>query len=297
MIGSRARTLQPDLGAPCRRTDADLRGLHLFEASRSSERLSRTVSTAVGSANLIRVHSLLAFAGYGTGRSGSARDANKPSCSPVLQRRDLITRCGKGDGMTVRCGTIHGRPRDRQSPKHRPCVRAGDEWCRIALTRLSCETRHKLDQLTVRRLSCCENRRSSPQGKKSCWDWLVLLQRRWWGWGPSSVPRQSSAGRLDSLGVSRLKLNGSRQTLQTGRQSSPTKAERQPSSQKQDWSWISSRSAMSITLDRRGEQVQGRDGRQDLDCFSGTATAYAEVCMQVCPAGTRVSCQPDCLSN
>lgn len=35
-IGSRARTLQPDLGAPCRRTDADLRGLHLFEASRSS---------------------------------------------------------------------------------------------------------------------------------------------------------------------------------------------------------------------------------------------------------------------
>lgn len=32
-------------------------------------------------------------------------------------------------------------------------------------------------------------------------------------------------------------------------------------------------------------------GRKDLDCFSGTATAYAEMYMQVCPAGTRLLCQ------
>lgn len=63
---------------PCRRTDADLRGLHLFEASRSSERLFRTVSTAVGSANLIRFGSLPAFALCGSRFIGLARDPYKP---------------------------------------------------------------------------------------------------------------------------------------------------------------------------------------------------------------------------
>lgn len=30
------------------------------------------------------------------------------------------------------------------------------KWCRIALTRLSCETMHRLDQLTVHQLLRCE---------------------------------------------------------------------------------------------------------------------------------------------
>lgn len=40
------------------------------------------------------------------------------------------------------------------------------KWCGIALTRLSCETMHRLDQLTVHRLLCCEVIRDSSSEKK-----------------------------------------------------------------------------------------------------------------------------------
>lgn len=54
----------------------------------------------------------------------------------------------------MRCGRIHGRPPRQtisQAPtvKYANMVRAAMKWCRIALTRLSCETMHRLDQLTV----------------------------------------------------------------------------------------------------------------------------------------------------
>jgi hypothetical protein len=102
VIGSRASTLQPDLGAPCRRTDADLRGLHLFEASRSNQRLFRTVSTAVGSANLIRVHPLrqcprlLVVAAASSGSHGIRISRPVVPCRTDTQESDRRTRCCKG---------------------------------------------------------------------------------------------------------------------------------------------------------------------------------------------------------
>lgn len=92
------------------------------------------------------------------------------------------------------------------------------KWCRIALTRLSCETMHRLDQLTVHQLLRCEviHHSSLKEGGGSCWAWSALLQKRWWGVGARRGAKGSLAQRgRECLGVSRLKLNERRQTVES----------------------------------------------------------------------------------
>lgn len=63
------------------------------------------------------------------------------------------------------------------------------QWCRIALTRLSCETTHRLGQLTVHWALCCEVIRHSPPEKKLLGLVSPVGQNAGGGGGPTRVPR------------------------------------------------------------------------------------------------------------
>ena len=155
IIGSQARPMQPDLGSPCRRTDADLRGLHLFEARKKQQALVEDYINRrwLGEPNQSLIRTCVCWLWQQVHRAPDGTLISRPAVPSTHLREgsDNAVLQGRVDDSAMHPPrqTISQAP----TANYADMVRVAMKGCRIALTRPSCETMHRLDQLTVH--DCC----------------------------------------------------------------------------------------------------------------------------------------------